>query len=187
MKEINEAYDVLSDVEKRAAYDRLRRGGYRAGEDFQPPPDWDEGFEFSGATFDGAEGEFSDFFETLFGGLVGGTAGRLATPPRWHAGAKITTRASRSISRTRSNGAQRRVTLQIPEWDDVTVRRVRLQNAVDFGIPKGIRTVRDAAPARHGPGWRCRSERRRFSAPRCTFARTGSFDSKARTCSWSFR
>lgn len=38
-KEINEAYDVLGDAEKRAAYDELG-SGRRAGQEFQPPPDW---------------------------------------------------------------------------------------------------------------------------------------------------
>ena len=47
MQEVNEANAVLSDPEKRAAYDQLGRG-HRPGEDFRPPPDWDAGFEFSG-------------------------------------------------------------------------------------------------------------------------------------------
>ena len=47
MKEVNEANAVLSDPEKRAAYDQLGRG-HHAGQEFRPPPDWDAGFEFSG-------------------------------------------------------------------------------------------------------------------------------------------
>lgn len=62
MKELNEANAVLSDAEKRAAYDQLGQN-YRPGEEFQPPPNWDAGFEFSGAN----NADFSDLFSQLFG------------------------------------------------------------------------------------------------------------------------
>jgi len=64
--EINEANAVLSDPEKRAAYDELGRQAHGQGErEFRPPPNWDAGFEFSDAGGDGAD--YSDFFEELFG------------------------------------------------------------------------------------------------------------------------
>ncbi|HEX7128495.1 MAG TPA: DnaJ C-terminal domain-containing protein [Rhodanobacteraceae bacterium] len=71
-KSVNEAYEVLRDKEKRAAYDNLRAGGYRGGDQFRPPPEWAQqqhgGFEFrdAGGGFGGG-GDFSDFFESLFG------------------------------------------------------------------------------------------------------------------------
>ena len=62
-KAINEANEVLRDKEKRSAYDQVRAGGYRGGEQFRPPPGFGQGFDFG----DAGEGDFSDFFESLFG------------------------------------------------------------------------------------------------------------------------
>ncbi len=83
-KEINEAYEVLGDSEKKTKYDQLG-ANWQAGSDFRPPPGW-EGVnvrmgDFGGFGGSGGLGDFSDFFSSLFGQRQGGgfsqrTAGR---------------------------------------------------------------------------------------------------------------
>lgn len=66
-KEVAEAYEVLKNEVKRAEFDELRLYGDRSGEGFEPPPGWQSSRGDSpagGAQFDG---DFSDFFNSMFG------------------------------------------------------------------------------------------------------------------------
>jgi curved DNA-binding protein len=70
-KAANEAYEALKEPERRRAYDQLRAGGYRGGDEFRgPPPNWQQQPHGGGQPFQGED--FSDFFESLFGDRVRG-------------------------------------------------------------------------------------------------------------------
>lgn len=139
-KEINEAYEVLGNAEKRAAYDGLGRG-YHAGEQFRPPPDWGEQYDFSGATGD-------DFFADLFAHV--GRARRGSFRMRGDdIHAAITIELADAY-----RGATRTVSLRVPRQDEsgrVSMQEKKLNVTIPRGVTPG-QQLRLAGQGQEGHG-----------------------------------
>ena len=159
-KEVAEAYEVLRDAEKRAAYDQLGRN-WQAGQEFRPPPGWQGGQSRQRRPADGFSGQdFSDFFESMFGnlhgrgGFAGAPGGFQSAPSGFQSAGQSQTVALEISLEEAYHGGARALQLQAPERDasgQVITRSRTLNVKIPAGVANGQK-IRLAGQGNAGAG-----------------------------------
>jgi len=127
-KEVAEAYQTLKDPEKRAAYDQL--GTYQPGQDFRPPPEWQQ--HFGDAHFSFEDLDLSDLFEAFGGGRA---RARPRAEPHPLRGQDYEVTAQINLDQA-YRGAEVDLDLSVPEYDERGFVH-RVQRSFKARIPKG--------------------------------------------------
>jgi curved DNA-binding protein len=134
-KEASEAYEVLSSAEKRAEYDEIRKYGQQ-GRPFQAPPGWQSRAGAAGNGFgDQANGDFSDFFSSIFGGRAQAGGGR--TQSRGRRGQDVDMELPIFLEESLSNESKQ-VSFRVPQQSANGQRMADITKTLNVKIPAGV-------------------------------------------------